>query len=390
MRVPTLIAVSTVAWALVIVLHEVVGHVGSAVLLGIPVWAVSTVETWTEPTAGLIGRTFLAASTVLNFVTGGLALLALRSRRVKSAASRYFLWLFATISLMIGAANLIVGGDWRQILAGLEPRGLWRAGIAAVGMLMAVVGYVLPLRRWMPDLRENRRLQLKITAIPVAVWIVVQTLSMIPNPLGALPIVGSVYWNPGTNVNALLVLVQTASTSALWLALVNLVPRPRSAEPAESIRLTRSKTWLASGLIVFVIFVAALGPGFARPEYVSGPTTILSPEEGAAYAAEVDEIVENMLTGLSQNDFAMFGRDIGPRQLAGYEGTFPQFYDENIGVIGTFRSKTLDHVEDRRGMGAARVVIYHAVFENNPDVAISVYFVPSEGNHLIQGLGIHW
>jgi O-antigen/teichoic acid export membrane protein len=47
----------------------------------------------------------------------------------------------------------------------------------------------------------------------------------------------------------------------LWFALVNLVPRPRSTEPVESIRLTRSKTSLAVGLIVFLIFVAVLGPG---------------------------------------------------------------------------------------------------------------------------------
>ena len=317
--VPTLIAVSVVAWALVTVLHEVVGHVGSAVLLGIPVNAVSTVGTSRGPTdSHWDNRIFLTASTVLNFVTGGLALLALRSRRMMSAASRYFLWLFATISLTTVATNLIAGGDWMLFAFsfGLEQFGLWGAGIVAVGMLMAVVGYVLPLRLWMPDLRENRRLQLKITAIPVAVFIVVQMLSMVPNPFGTLPIGSSIWWNTGPRADFLVFLI--AAPSALWLALVNLVQRPRSAEPVESIRLTRSKTWLAAGLIVFVIFVAVLGPGLGRDPSV----TILPPEEGAAYAAEVDDIVENMLVGFSNNDWAMHSRDFDKAYRERVESTF--------------------------------------------------------------------
>ena len=254
--VPTLVALSTVAWALADVLHEVVGHAGAAVLLGVPVRAVSTTTVylaWGQIHSLGDVRIVDAAATVLNLVTGVLALLALRSRRVTSAASRYFLWLFATISLIIATLNLVAGADWEEVTTGLEPRGLWRAGVVAAGMLVAVVGYVLPLRLWMPDLRENRRLQLKITAIPVAVLIVVQTLSVVRSPFAAQPM--------GSGQNALMTVAALSLFFGLWLALVNLVQRPRSTEPVESIRLTRSKTWLAVGLLVFLIFVAVLGPG---------------------------------------------------------------------------------------------------------------------------------
>ena len=254
--VPTMIALSTAAWALVDVLHEIVGHAGAAVLLGVPVRAVSTTTAylaWDQVQTVGDARTIDAAATVLNLVTGGLALLALRSRRVKSAASRYFLWLFATFSLIVATLNLLVGGDWSDVISGLERRGLWRAGIVAVGMLVAIAGYVLPLRLWMPDLRENRRLQLKITAIPVAVLIVVQALSVAGSPFARQP------W--GSGENALATVVALSFFFGLWLALVNLVQRPRSTEPVESIRLTRSWSWLAVGLIVFLIFVAVLGPG---------------------------------------------------------------------------------------------------------------------------------
>jgi 4-amino-4-deoxy-L-arabinose transferase-like glycosyltransferase len=259
--VPTLIALSTVAWALADVLHEVVGHAGAAVLVGVSVRAVSTTTVFIPGdqihSLGDV-RTIHAAATVLNLVTGGLALLALRSRWVTSSASRYFLWIFATISFIIATLNFLAGADWAEVTTGLEPRGLWRAGVVAVGLLVAVAGYVLPLRLWMPDLRKSRGLQLKITAIPVAVLIVVQTLSVVRSPFAARPI--------DSGDNALMTVVALFLFFGLWLALVNLVPRPRSTAPVESIRLTRSKGWLAVGLIVLLVFVAVLGPGLGPLE----------------------------------------------------------------------------------------------------------------------------
>ena len=259
--VPTLMALSVVAWALADVVHEVVGHAGSAVVLGIPVRAVSTTTVylgWDEIDSLADVRTIHAAATVLNLVTGCLALLALRSPRVTSSASRCFLWLFATISFVIVTLNLVVGADWEQVTIGLEPEGLWSAGVFAVGVLVGFAGYVLPLRLWMPDLREHRRLQLRITAIPVAVLIVVQTLSVVRSPFAARPL--------GSGDNALITVAALSVFFGVWLALVNLVQRPRSTAPVESIRMTRSTGWLAIGLIVLLIFVAVLGPGLGPLE----------------------------------------------------------------------------------------------------------------------------
>ena len=123
--VPTLIALSAVAWALADVLHEIVGHAGAAVLLGVAVRAVSTTTVylaWDQVQTVADVRTIHAAATVLNLVTGSLALVALRSRRVTNPASRYFLWIFATFSLAVVTVNLLVGGDWEEVIAGL-----WKA-----------------------------------------------------------------------------------------------------------------------------------------------------------------------------------------------------------------------------------------------------------------------
>ena len=115
--------------------------------------------------------------------------------------------------------------------------------------------------------------------------------------------------------------------------------------------------------------------------------TSLTAEEGAAYAAEVDEIVENMIVGDSECDFAMHTRDFDPEEWEGEieESAWQQKCDANSGVYGAYLSKMLDHVEER---GRDRVVIYHVVYENDPDVTLEVYFRSDDPDHRI--IGIMW
>ena len=131
-------------------------------------------------------------------------------------------------------------------------------------------------------------------------------------------------------------------------------------------------------LVLTVLIVLATLPLAACAPRAS---TILSPEEGAAYAAEVDEIVENMIVGFTENDYAKYTRDMPDKLDEDYESAIRQFADETIVKWGAYQGKTLDHVEDRGGW---RVVIYHLVFENEPDVTLDVSFNISDP-HLIGG-----
>lgn len=133
-------------------------------------------------------------------------------------------------------------------------------------------------------------------------------------------------------------------------------------------------------VLTVLIFLTTLTLVACAPRVTS--PTILSPKEGATYAAEVDDIVENMLIGLSNKDWDMYSRDFHKAMITEMESNFQQEYDVTIGVFGAYQSKTLDHVETR---GRQQVTIYHAVFENNPDVTISVYFGINDRAHLIQG-----
>ena len=117
--------------------------------------------------------------------------------------------------------------------------------------------------------------------------------------------------------------------------------------------------------------------------------TSLTPEEGAAYAAEVDEYVESYLVGWSKCDSAMHRRGFDPETWKGHledESTFQQECEADRGMYGAYQSKTLDHVEVRPGI-QARVAIYHVVFENDPDRALEMYF-SDDPDHLIIGIDV--
>jgi hypothetical protein len=133
-------------------------------------------------------------------------------------------------------------------------------------------------------------------------------------------------------------------------------------------------------LIVLVV-LTALALAACAPRTT---TTILSPEEGTAYAAEVDEIVENMIVGFTENDFAKITRDMPDDLDKNYEASIRQFANETIGEWGAYQGKTLDRVEARGGW---RVVIYHLVFENEPNVTLEVIF-ESPASRVV--IGTNW
>lgn len=120
-----------------------------------------------------------------------------------------------------------------------------------VGLIITIGGYVMPLRTFLPDLRDHRRAQLTLTVIPVVTLMVVQSLSLIGSPFVRLP----------SAANHLLACVFAYLHFVLWAILVNALPAPRSRHPAESIQLPRSRGWLAIGLVLVLLYLVVLGPG---------------------------------------------------------------------------------------------------------------------------------
>jgi hypothetical protein len=110
----------------------------------------------------------------------------------------------------------------------------------------------------------------------------------------------------------------------------------------------------------------------------------LSPEKGEAYASKVDDIVENLIIGVSENDYAKYTRDMDQGFLKNYESSLHEVAEEISRKFGAYLSKTLDHVE---GQGLRRIVVYRLVFENEPDVLLKVTFNIYDSKHII---GTYW
>ncbi|MQY75211.1 MAG: hypothetical protein GH148_06760 [Clostridia bacterium] len=168
----------------------------------------------------------------------------------------YFLWLFAAFSTVIVTMNMVTNtllgfGDWTEFISTLEQQNIWKIIIIGIGLVLMVAGYVLSLRQWVPRMKGHRLTLLKITAIPVATVIAVQTLSLIRSPFAALP----------PESNHILASVFAYIHFILWVIAVNLIPVPRSTDTLDTIRLPRSNLWLVLGFVILIFFVVVLGPG---------------------------------------------------------------------------------------------------------------------------------
>jgi hypothetical protein len=246
------------------ILHEIVGHAGSAALLGIPVHAVSTTTFYSEwgPMNTLTQANIVNSSgPMMNLITGTLALVGLRSSRVTRSSTKYFLWLFATFSFILVTVNfvsapLMQGGDFHEIIIRVDNPNIWKPVIIGIGIILTVVGYILPLRLWMPNLQGNRSALIVITVIPVFVAIIAQTLSLIGSPFAKLP----------PDQNHLLASVFAFAHFLLWAILVNVLPVPRSRYPQKQINLPRSDAVIVMGLVAALFFIGVLGPGLGPLE----------------------------------------------------------------------------------------------------------------------------
>lgn len=133
--------------------------------------------------------------------------------------------------------------------------------------------------------------------------------------------------------------------------------------------------------LIVMIALATLALAACSPRVT---TRVLSAEKGEAFATEVDEIVENMIVGISENNYAKYSRDMDERYLKNYASSLLDVAEEISSKFGAYKSKTFDHAESRQ---LRRVVIYHLAFENEPDVYLEVFFSVFDSRHIT---GTYW
>jgi outer membrane murein-binding lipoprotein Lpp len=111
-----------------------------------------------------------------------------------------------------------------------------------------------------------------------------------------------------------------------------------------------------------------------------------SQEPDVSYA---DDMVENMLAGLNQNDYAVFSRDFSDAMKAAINETaFESMLELFISTIGEYENKHFYQAADTTQNGVVlTVVVYTAQYtQESGDVIITVYFGGEEGSKKIEGL----
>jgi hypothetical protein len=247
----TVIGIGLVAYAACDMVHEVLGHGVACALVGVKALSLSTVALQT----GTSNRFVAAAGSIANVVAGSLAL-ALFRRGKSFGASRYFLWLFATLNLLNGTGYLLFSGlldfgDWAVVIAGFEPHRAWRAVMSVAGAVLYIGAVKLTAAQLISLVRNGEidRLEMPRLIFPAYV-------------AGGLLFVAGAALNP---IGPSLILMSGVSSGFGAMAGLTVVPRlvERRTQEATAVAppLRLSLGWVAAGLLVVVVFIAYLGPG---------------------------------------------------------------------------------------------------------------------------------
>ena len=253
----TVTAIALVAYAASNVLHEALGHGGACVGLGGKPNVLSAVhfDCGEEAISALAGRGVAAAGTIVNFIAGAIGLVAFRGiNPVRKPHLSYFLWLFTTLNLLMGAGYFLFSGvgnigDWSAVASDTVSPVIWRPAMAVVGGAL----YFLIARasgQWLGALVGSDDLAMRRSRL----------LSVPAYIAGGLLFCISGLFNP---VGPILIAISAAAASfggasgLLWLTQFT-GDSKRSAEPA---KLERSYAWIVAGCIVSAVFVEILGPG---------------------------------------------------------------------------------------------------------------------------------
>jgi len=250
---PTVIAISIVAFAISSVLHEGLGHGGACLLTG----GHPRLLTSASFDCSIDNRLIAAAGTLVNFITGFLCWLALRSFKQTRGTAKYFLWLMITINLMMAAGYFLFSGvanigDWAQVIQGLQPEWLWRVALTLFGIMSYAAVVWLALRQLRTFLGERDWKRGGAKDLTIGAYLtggILFTIAGMFNP-GGLVIVA-------TSAAA----ASFGGTSGLAWMTQYLGGRFAPRIVSDPLIVQRSWAWIVLGVIAAGIVVGILGPG---------------------------------------------------------------------------------------------------------------------------------
>jgi len=243
----TMTAVSALACILQDVLHEGLGHGVTAWLSGAHQITMSTVALQSD----IETRWVSANGTLVNLAAAFvLWLILLRPRRC-GPVTYYFLVLALAGNLFTGTGYFLFSGvanfgDWKQVIAGLQPYWAWRVGLIVLGAATYYASMLLVGAKLRPFQGREPRTLRWVCWTPYFTDGVLAGTAALFSPLGLFYMIASA-------------LPSTLGANSGLLGLPSMMCRGEHKE--ERVVIPRSVPWIVAGAIASAVFIVVMGRG---------------------------------------------------------------------------------------------------------------------------------
>lgn len=258
---PTLIAISTLAYLVAVCLHEHLGHTTACYLLGSRAKEVGAFYVNCDYTgmSELSVRLVALAGPAVSLMLGTVCFSVLHYRKIRSSSAYYFIWLLGSIGLMSATGYLLFSGisgigDFGTARDGVfylaSPEWLYRIALTLAGILSYI--WIIHIAAIEIDnhlggngkarIRSARMLALTSYSTGAAIYIMIGLL----NPHGLIIVAISA---AASSLGA--------TSGLLWM--MQLLDRDkRKTVPGLSIK--RNWSWIVVGVVSTMIYAIILGP----------------------------------------------------------------------------------------------------------------------------------
>lgn len=250
-----LAAIGTLAYAASMMTHEALGHSGYCLAAG---GRTTMLTGWMETCSfpGVTPLRIKAAGPGMQFFAGLLTWLLLFFSAPKLARLHYFLWLYMVFNLFISSSYIAFSGvtgfgDAADLVAGHQPRLLWRGGLVLLGStayFLSMQGAARQLKQFAGSDNERRCLY-RLVSIPYGSAGVFACCAGLLNQT----------MKHGLAIEMAL-LSSFASGSGLFY-LPYAQRRMTSAIPSQIAYVRWNGAWGIAGAFVVTIFLLFIGPG---------------------------------------------------------------------------------------------------------------------------------
>lgn len=242
-----MVAVAALACILQDVLHEGLGHGVTAWLSGAQKMTISTVALQSD----IDTRWIAANGTLVNLVAAGILWLLLLYPRRYRPVTLYFLVLAMAGNLFTGTGYFLFSGvanfgDWKTVIAGLQPHWMWRTALIVLGAASYYASMLVVMAKLRPFQGRNPRSVRWVCWTPYFTAGVLAGLAALFSPFGLFYMIASA-------------LPSTLGANAGLLSLPGLMRCGQRNE--EGLHIARSMPWIVAGSIASLLFIFVLGRG---------------------------------------------------------------------------------------------------------------------------------